>query len=310
MVNNKNWKLALVVGLLYLCIPLESHSSIVTQHSSVRDTEILIKQLEGAIATSGAEVSLACRDLETGKTVLIGPEKMMHAASLMKVPVMIEVFKQAEKGIFSLGEKIIVTDKFKSIVDGSLYSLTATEDSDDDIYGYIGKEMTIRELVHRMITVSSNLATNILIERVDARNVMETLAALDIHNMEVLRGVEDIKAYEKDLNNRTDAFSMMQVMCSVAEGKAGTKDACQEMIEILSQQKFRDKIPAGIPEGIKVANKTGSITQIDHDAAIVFPEGRKPYVLVIMTRGIEEREDAEKLIAELSRIVYSDIVGE
>jgi beta-lactamase class A len=133
---------------------------------------------------------------------------------------------------------------------------------------------------------------------------MGTLTKLGIQGMKVLRGVEDIKAYEKGLNNRTNALSMMKVMQLIAEGKAGSPEACREMIEILSQQKYRNKIPAGIPEGVKVANKTGSITKIDHDAAIVFPEGRKPYILVIMTRGIERREDAEKLIAELSRIVY------
>jgi beta-lactamase class A len=119
--------------------------------------------------------------------------------------------------------------------------------------------------------------------------------------------VEDTKAYEKGLNNRTDALSMMQVMLSIAEGKAASPDACREMIEILAQQKFRAKIPAGIPDGVKVANKTGSITQIDHDAAIVFPEEHRPYVLVILTKGIEEREDAEQLIAKLSRIIYDSL---
>jgi beta-lactamase class A len=100
---------------------------------------------------------------------------------------------------------------------------------------------------------------------------------------------------------------MLMVLESIARGKAGTQEACQEMIEILSQQKYLDKIPAGIPIGVRVANKTGSITRIDHDAAIIFPEDRKPYILVVLTRGIEKREDAEKLIARLSRIVYDHV---
>lgn len=213
-------------------------------------------------------------------------------------------------GNFRWMKKIIVTNEFTSIVDGSLYSLTVIEDSDDDIYRHIGMEMSLRELIYRMITVSSNLATNVLIEFVGVDNIMETLAELKIQNMKVLRGVEDIKAYEKDLNNRTDALSMLRVLELIARGKAGTKKNCQEMIEILSQQKYRNKIPAGIPAGVKVANKTGSITRIDHDAAIIFPEGRKPYVLVVLTRGIEKCEDAEKLIAKLSRIVYESIIND
>jgi beta-lactamase class A len=127
--------------------------------------------------------------------------------------------------------------------------------------------------------------------------------------MEVLRGVEDIKAYQKGLNNRTDALSMMKVLLSILEGTAVSDKACQQMIEILSQQKFRAKIPAGIPDGIKVGNKTGSITRIDHDAAIVFPEGRRPYVLVVLTRGIGDRAEAESLIAGLSKLIYKRVAG-
>jgi len=266
--------------------------------------EKLKKLLENKIKESGAEVSLALKDLESGEELLIHAEEMMHAASLMKVPVMIEVFRQAERGKYSLEDKIFVTNQFKSIVDGSIYSLQAADDSDEKIYKLIGEKLSIRNLVEHMITVSSNLATNILIELVGAKNVMETMEEMGIYNMKVLRGVEDTKAYEKGLNNRTDALSMMRVMLSIAEGKAASPEACKEMIEILAQQKFRAKIPAGIPEEIKVANKTGSITRIDHDAAIVFPEGQKPYVLVILTRGLENREDAKQLISNLSRIIY------
>ena len=290
----------LVVGLL--CVGL-------LNAFAAGDVKSLMAKLENVIAKSGAEVSIEFHDLEAIEIFGINPVEM-HAASLMKVPVMIEVFRQAELGKYSLDEKIIVTNEFKSIVDGSPYSLTVIEDSDDDIYKYIGKEMSLRELVFRMITVSSNLATNVLIEFVGVENIMGTLTKLGIQGMKVLRGVEDIKAYEKGLNNRTDAVSMSLVLSSIALGRAGTKEACQEMIEILSQQKFRDKIPAGLPANVKVANKTGSITRIDHDSAIVFPEGRQPYILVVLTRGIEKREDAEKLIAELSRIVYNSIVNE
>jgi beta-lactamase class A len=308
-VNTRLFVWAIISTLTCLgCILVPGVSSI-PSHGMTLDIQDLKKKLESGIRESGAEVGLAFKDMESGESLLIEADVMMHAASLMKVPLMIEVFRQAEQGRFRLDEKILVKNEFKSIVDGSLYSLTVTDDSDDDIYRYIDKELSIRELVHRMITVSSNLATNILIELVDAQNIMKTLAGLSIHKMKVLRGVEDLKAYEKGLNNQTDAWSMMQVMLSLVEGTACSKEACKEMIDILSRQKFRAKIPAGIPDGIRVANKTGSITRIDHDAAIVFPIGRKPYVLVILTRGIENREEAERLIAGLSSIVYQKVVS-
>jgi beta-lactamase class A len=309
MVNKRSFISLLISTLLCLGFMLLSKESSASIKGSALDIEDLRIMLESQIKKSEAEVGLAFMDLESGETLLIKADVMMHAASLMKVPVMIEVFRQAEEGKFGLDEKIFVKNEFKSIVDESPYSLTITDDSDDDIYQYIGKELSIRELVHRMIKVSSNLATNILIELVDAQNVMRTLDELGVQNMEVLRGVEDIKAYQKGLNNRTDALSMMKVLLSILEGTAVSDKACQQMIEILSQQKFRAKIPAGIPDGIKVGNKTGSITRIDHDAAIVFPEGRRPYVLVVLTRGIGDRAEAESLIAGLSKLIYKRVAG-
>lgn len=267
------------------------------------------EKLKEKIRSSGAEIGLAFKDLETGESFFFEAREMMHAASTMKVPVMIEVFKQAEQKKFSLDDAVPIKNEFRSIVDGSQYTLDPEDDSDPEIYQLIGKKMKINKLVFRMITLSSNLATNLLVELVDAKNIMATLADLGADHMQVLRGVEDGKAYEKGLNNSTDAYDMMLVMESIATGKAGSTGACREMLEILSKQKFRARIPAGIPEGVRVANKTGSITQIDHDAAIVFPEARKPYVLVVLTRGIDDHKQAEKLIAALSAIVYEHMTG-
>jgi len=266
--------------------------------------ETLKNQLEREIQSTEGEVGLAFKDLETGQSLFINAKEMMHAASTMKVAVMIEVFKQAEQGKFSLSDKLLVKNEFSSLADSSSFSLEAKDDSDQEIYRFIGEKMPIREMVSRMITISSNLATNLLIELVDAKNVMANLKELGIHRMQVLRGVEDGKAYRKGLNNTTDAYNMMLVMEAIAKGEAGSTEACEEMVEILSQQKFRNKIPAGLPEGLKIANKTGSITRIDHDAAIVFPDGRKPYLLVVLTRGISDHKKAEELITKLSQFVY------
>jgi beta-lactamase class A len=160
-----------------------------------------------------------------------------------------------------------------------------------------------------MITVSSNLTTNLLMDLVQAKNVMTTLNTLGIERMQVLRGVEDGKAYERELNNVTDAFSLMLVMESIATGTAGGEAACRAMTEILSRQKFRDGIPAGVPQGLVVANKTGSISGMEHDAAIVFLPDRKPYVLAVLTRGVKSSREGEELIARLSRLIFQEMAG-
>lgn len=295
--------------LIFLCLTIlfigcEQHP----EDFSGPSLEALKEQLEKEIQDSGAEVGLAFKDLETDETLLINAREMMHAASTMKVPVMIEVFKQADQGQFSLEDRLTIKNEFSSIADGSPFSLNVEDDSDADIYEHIGERMLIRELLRRMITASSNLATNLMVELVDAKNVMVTLEELGVRNMQVLRGVEDGKAYRLGLNNTTDAYDLMLVMEAIASGGAGSSEACQEMIDILSQQEFRAKIPAGLPPDIRVANKTGRITRIDHDAAIIFPPGRKPYVLVVLARGLSDHQQAEALIARLSRMVYAYVI--
>jgi beta-lactamase class A len=276
--------------------------------STVSGAEIenLRKALEAEIRSSGAEVSLAFKNLETGETLLIREKEMAHAASTMKVPVMIEVFKQAEDGRFRLDDRLAVKNEFRSLVDDSLFSLRKEDDSDADIYGLIGTDMSIRELVERMITVSSNLATNILVSLVQPKNIMATLRQMGVRRMKVRRGVEDTLAYERDLNNMTDASDLMLVLEAIASGKAGSPTACEEMIAILRRQKFRSGIPAGVPPGVPVANKTGAITGMEHDAAVIYPPGQKPYILIVLARGVGSSEEGEKLIARLSRLVYEE----
>lgn len=298
--KNRFWITAFIAGL-WILAPALTMSLIV-------DTEGLKRELEAEIQASGADVSLTFKDLETGNSVLIREKEMMHAASTMKVLVMIEVFKQGEEGKFRLDDRLLVKNEFHSLADGSPFSLQPEDDSDPEIYALIGRDLTIRELVGRMITVSSNLATNILIDLVQAKNVMATLEKMGISGMEVLRGVEDALAYERGLNNRTDALALMQVMEAIAAGRAVSRSSCQEMIDILTRQKFRAGIPAGLPESMRVGNKTGSITGIEHDAAIVFPPGRKPYILVILTRGVPNSQAGERLIARLSAIVYRETI--
>jgi beta-lactamase class A len=272
------------------------------------DIEGLKKAVETEIRASGAEVSVAFRDLESSQDLFIREKEMVHAASTMKVPVMIEVFKQAEDGKFSLDDRLVIKNEFRSLVDGSPFSLRPEDDSETELYTMIGQDMSIRELVERMITVSSNLATNLMIELVEAKNVMATLEQMGVRRMRVLRGVEDTKAYEKGLNNQTDAYDLMLVMEAIATGKAGPEPACREMIEILKRQKHRAAIPAGLPQGVSAGNKPGWIQGIVHDAAIIFPPGRKPYVLVVLTSGLETEEEGQKLIARLSKLVYEEVM--
>jgi beta-lactamase class A len=221
----------------------------------------------------------------------------------MKVPIMIELFRQAQEGTLSLDDPLLVRNQFHSIVDGSVYQLSVGDDSDADVYSHVGTTMTLRELCEAMITVSSNFAANLLIERVGAENVRATMHRLGADGMVVLRGVEDQKAFDKGMNNETTARALEVLLLKIARGEAVSPKADAEMAAILKRQKFNDAIPAGLPAGTPVGHKTGSITRIHHDAAIVY--GPRPYVLVVLVRGIADQKVSAALIASISREVWN-----
>ena len=279
----------------------------VTGASPSPDTDSLRLAIERRVAaTPGAVVAVAWRDLATGDSLDIAADRVFHAASTMKVPVMIELFRRHEAGTLSLDRPVLLVNEFASIVDGSPYSLDAGDDSDSALYARVGTRVPARELMGRMIDRSSNLATNALIALAGAKRVTETARALGAPGMLVLRGVEDGKAYEAGLSNTTTARALATLMRAIEEGRAADSTSTAEMRKILLGQQFNDEIPAGLPPGTPVAHKTGSITAVRHDAAIVYPPDRAPFVLVILTRGIPDPEVASRLLADISRLVWEE----
>jgi len=253
----------------------------------------------------GAQVGLAYIDLGSGDTLFLNADISFHAASTMKVPVMIELFRRASTGSFGMSQRLMVVNQFASIVDGSAYALDPKSDSDTTLYYRVGDRVPIDTLLRLMITRSSNLATNMLISLVGAEEVNRTMRSLGAQRIQVLRGVEDGKAFDKGLINTTTARDLAIILRAIEEGRASSPEATSEMRQILLAQEFNEKIPARLPAGVRVAHKTGEITAHSHDAAIVYPPGRKPYVLVVLTRGIQDGARASKLIADISSIVYA-----
>lgn len=262
-------------------------------------------RLRRAIAASGGEVAVAVRALDGRTELFIDAETKFHAASTMKVPVMIELFRQARAGALSLDEPLAIRNEFRSIVDGTPYSLSEGDDSDTEVYAAAGKSLSLRRLCELMITVSSNFATNLLIEKLGVENIRQTVDRLDAGGMQVFRGVEDSKAFQKGLNNTTTARALLMLFEKLAHGNAVDAAADREMIEILLQQRFKDAIPAGLPANTRVAHKTGNITRIHHDAGVVY--GPRPYILVVLVRGIQEQKRSAALIADLSRTIYEEL---
>ena len=263
------------------------------------------------IDSVGGEVAVAFLNLDDrADSLFINTDSAFHAASTMKVPVMIELFRQQREGKINLNDTIVLVNEFKSIVDGSPYSMDIADDSDDVIYNKIGTKVTLHELMVPMITVSSNLATNVLIELVGAKNVTATMRGLGAAHIQVLRGVEDQKAYDLGLSNSTTARDLLVILEAIANNRAGAPGDCAAMVDILEGQQFNEIIPFYLPKEVRVAHKTGVITALHHDAGIVYlPDGRS-YVLVLLSKNLKDFDAGTQQLARISKIFYDYMMGE
>ena len=295
-------KLRRSAALVFLLI-LETvtSSSATAQNSKLEDAR---KSILAKVEKSVAEVGIAFRTLDGKEQWYSRSDDSFHAASTMKVPVLIELFHQVKLGKLKLSDTLAVKNEFHSIVDGSPYKLDPADDSEADLYKAEGQTRTLSQLAELMTTVSSNFAANLLVERLGVENIRATVRSLGADGMNVLRGVEDGKAFEKGLNNTTTARGLATLMAAIAHGKAVDAYSSEQMVAILKRQKFNEAIPAGLPAGTPVAHKTGDITKIHHDAAIVY--AKRPFVLVLLVRGLEEKE-SYALMADITRELYNAI---
>lgn len=270
------------------------------------DPDSVRQRIEARIAqVPGAVVSVAIHDLGAGRQLSIDGERVFHAASTMKVPVLIDLLREVDAGRLSLDQPLLLVNAFHSIVDRSPYALDPADDSDSLVFARVGDFVPIRWLAERMITHSSNLATNALIAILDPERITKQMTTFGARRTLVLRGVEDGPAYAAGRNNVTTADDLAAILTALERVETASPASTTFMRELLERQAFNDQIPAGLPTGTRVAHKTGQITATLHDAAIVYPEGRAPFVLVVLTRGIPDPRVAERLTADIAAIAWS-----
>jgi beta-lactamase class A len=278
-------------------------------HAQPQTIAELKQEIQTTLDSVDGDFAVAFRNLDdTSETLLLNEHSMFHAASTMKTPVMIELYRQAQAGRFDLDDSIRVENEFRSIVDGSTYSLTPEDDSYEELYDHLGENRPIRTLMREMITASSNLATNILIEKVGAERTTKTMRQYGADSIQVRRGVEDMKAYRRGLNNETSAHDLLVIFERIARRTAVSEQASNEMIEILKGQEYNDMIPARLPDSVAVAHKTGWITGLHHDSGVVFVPGGPTYVLVLLSQNLENEDAGVEAFARISRLIFDFVV--
>jgi beta-lactamase class A len=272
----------------------------------------LRSEIEKIEKESGAKaIAVALHDLETGFEFRYQPDRWFHAASTIKVPILLGAFAAIDRGDLLPHSRVHVRNRFLSVVENIPFRVESGRDSNSAVHNAIGKMMRVDELAYHMITTSSNLATNLLLGVIGSDAVNQTLRELDVEDgIELRRGVEDELAFEKGINNMVTAEGLLRILVLLAEGKAFSPALSRRMMDILHGQEFNQGIPARLPKAARVAHKTGEISTIAHDAGVVYLPKRKPYVLVILTEWDAATSGRSRTIAAISHAIYEFLTVE
>jgi len=254
---------------------------------------------------SGARaLGVAVYDTASGFSFRYNAERWFHAASTIKLAILLGVYSAIHRGWVLPHSRLHVRNRFMSAVSGAPFRVAADRDANAQVHAAIGKMLRISELARHMIATSSNLATNLLLDLVGLDTVQQSLAEFSIEGVDIRRGVEDERAFEHGINNRVTAAGLVDLLHVIADRCAFSRELSDQMLELLHAQEFRSGIPARLPAAVRVAHKTGEISTVAHDAGVVYPPDRKPYVIAVLTEWSPEGSGRSATIAEISHSVY------
>jgi beta-lactamase class A len=262
-------------------------------------------RLEQIERDSGARaLAVAIYDTATGLSVRYNAERWFHAASTIKLAILLGVYSGIHRGWLLPQSRLHVRNRFMSAVDGQPFRVASDRDANAQVHAATGKMLRVSELARHMIATSSNLATNLLLDLVGLDTVQQSLTEFCIEGVDIRRGVEDERAFERGINNRVTAAGLVDLLHVIADGQAFSRELSDNMLDLLHAQEFRNGIPARLPSAVRVAHKTGEISTVAHDAGVVYPPDRKPYVIAVLTEWSPEGSGRSATIAEVSRTVY------
>lgn len=250
-------------------------------------------------------IALYAKDLNNDFCCKINENEIFNTASLMKLVVGLECMRLVETGTLNINKPHILKNSFRSKFDNSIYELSPEIDSDPDLYTKIGFEINIYELIERMITRSSNLATNNLFELIAKENSFDNiLKEIGVYSTHIVRGVEDQKAYDAGIINTTTAVDMIKILEHIYNGVLQKNTYLTQLYNFLLKQEHNSIIPARLPENLLIAHKTGNLTKSLHDAAIITSSNGIRYLLVILSKNLENKENAIAVFSKISELIY------
>ena len=275
----------------------------------------LLEQFDRLAREAGmGSLSVALYDYAGDFRLSVRGGRPFHAASTIKLALLLALFRASESGRLRLHDRLHVRNRFRSQADGGApFFLDRERDGDPELYKRVGRTESLANLAETMIVRSSNLATNLLADHLGVPFVTETLAAAGLEGLRFRRGVEDEAAFTQGLNNGVDADALLGWFRAVHETRAVSATGRDAILDILFRQRFNAMLPAGVPDDARarVAHKTGEISTVCHDAGMVFLPGREPYVLVVLTEypGPGAAAARNRAVAAVSGAVYGFLTG-
>jgi beta-lactamase class A len=262
-------------------------------------------------AKAGARsLAIAISDLETDGRFSYHADRWFHAASTIKVAILLGVYGAFHRGDLLPQSRVHVRNRFLSAYDGSPYRVRVDRDANAEVHREIGRTLRVAELAEHMITSSSNLATNLLLDLVGLDVLQQTLDSFGLEGLDLRRGVEDERAFEHGINNRVTANGLAGLLRLIGEERAFSPTLSRQMVNVLHGQHFKSGIPAGLPREARVAHKTGEISTIAHDAGLVYLPDRQPYALAILTEWDPSTPGRSATIAAASYLAYASLIGD
>lgn len=255
--------------------------------------EEILKNVEGHFA-------VAIKDLGSDEELMINADEPFVAASIIKVPIMVEVFKQAHFGMFSLEDTITLTQEDQVPGAGILHELTP------------GLKLPIRDLVKMMIVQSDNTAANMLIDLVGAENVTQTMKEMGLQDTVLLWKLQIVPANRQGYNHLT-ARDMTRLFTLMANSQVVSWRACDLMIDILKRQQLNNLLPAYLPLEVdepvgalpivQMAHKTGEITGVRHDSGIIYHRNGA-FAITVLSKDLLDEKAGERALAEIGKAAY------
>lgn len=236
----------------------------------------------------------------------LGADRTHPAASTLKLALLVAVYRAIERGQIALDDEIVVHETFASAIEGETYDTTEEYDNDPQPWELIGGTSSVGWLAGRAIISSSNLATNLLIELLGLDAVNEVYGAVGSRHARLRRGIQDGPAGDHGLWNTATAADMAAVLRGSLDGRLLSADNAEAVESILAACETNDAIPAGLPQGIYVAHKTGWIDEACHDVALVRAAGEPPFILSIYSAAPLDDPSIHRLVADVARACWDN----